>query len=138
MSDPNLIIFYVEKPLASTAFYESILGKVPVEAAPGFVMFALENGMRLGLWAVATVEPKVSAPCGGSEIAFNVADSADVDRLHAEWRGRGVTILQAPIELEFGRSFVAVDLDGNRLRVFAPSERTQEARRRIAASSSAA
>ena len=135
MSDPNFVIFYVANPLASAAFYETILGKPPVEASPGFVMFALENGLKLGLWSRPTVEPKVTAPCGGSEIAFPAETGADVDRRHAEWMARGVTILQAPTALDFGRSFVALDPDGNRLRVFAPSAETAEIRRRIASTS---
>jgi catechol 2,3-dioxygenase-like lactoylglutathione lyase family enzyme len=131
MSDPNFVIFYVANPLKSAAFYEKILGKPPVEAAPSFVMFALHSGLKLGLWSRSTVEPKVTAPCGGSEIAFPAETGTDVDRRHADWSARGIAILQAPTELDFGRSFVALDPDGNRLRVFAPSEETQEIRRRI-------
>jgi predicted enzyme related to lactoylglutathione lyase len=40
--------------------------------------------------------------------------------MHAEWKRRGLTIVQAPTRLDFGTTFVAVDPDGHRLRVFAP------------------
>ncbi|WP_277425783.1 hypothetical protein [Lysobacter enzymogenes] len=41
--------------------------------------------------------------------------------MHADWRGRGWPIVQAPVELDFGRTFVALDPDGHRLRVFSPA-----------------
>ena len=63
------------------------------------------------------MEP-VATPTGGSEIAFMVAD---VDAVHTDWLSRGLTILQAPTDMDFGRTFVAVDPDGHRLRVFAPA-----------------
>ena len=132
MANPFFVIFYVENPLASAVFYEKILGKPPVEAAPTFVIFALENGVRLGLWSRPTVEPKATAPCGGSEIAFSLANVAGVDRTHAAWAAAGATIIQAPVELDFGHSFTAADPDGNRLRVFSPNAETQGIRDRIA------
>jgi hypothetical protein len=82
-------------------------------------MFALDSGVMLGLWSRATVEPAATLP-GGSEIAFSVEGADAVDRLHADWRDRGLTIAQAPTEMGFGRTFVALDPDRHRLRVFAP------------------
>ncbi len=55
---------------------------------------------------------------GGGELAFPVADRAAVLALHADWAGRGLPILQAPADLDFGYTFVALDPDGHRLRVF--------------------
>ncbi len=55
----------------------------------------------------------------GVVIWLNMASSAEVDELHAEWKERGVRIVgelhTAPYKL---REFTAQDLDGNRLRVF--------------------
>jgi len=52
-------------------------------------------------------------------IWLNMACAADVDELHAEWKERGVRIVDelrtAPYNL---REFTAEDPDGNRLRVF--------------------
>ena len=122
MPDPNLLILYVESPSASAAFYAGLLGKPPVEASPTFAMFALASGAMLGLWSRHTVEPSTSLAelGGGGELAFSVADAAEVDAVHADWRARGLPVIQAPIWLDFGRSFVALDPDGHRLRVFAP------------------
>ena len=52
-------------------------------------------------------------------IWLNMASSAEVDQLHAEWKEQGVRIVDelqtAPYRL---REFTAQDVDGNRLRVF--------------------
>ena len=120
MSDPNFVILYVDSPAASAAFYGALLGKAPVESSPTFALFALESGVMLGLWSRHTVEPTASAAGGGGEIGFSVADRATVDATHADWKKRGLPILQSPTEMDFGRSFVAGDPDGHRLRVFFP------------------
>lgn len=119
MTDPNFTLLYVKNPQASAEFYARLLGKPAIEASPTFAMFALESGTMLGLWASHTVQPAATAP-GGSEIAFSVANAAQVDERHAEWKGMGLKIAQSPVAMDFGHTFVALDPDGHRLRVFAP------------------
>ena len=121
MPDPNFILLYVDSPPRSARFYAELIGKPPVESSPTFAMFALESGVMLGLWSRHTVEPAAAAPAGGSEIAFTVADKDAVSRLYAEWGARELRIAQAPTDLDFGHTFVALDPDGHRLRVFAPA-----------------
>lgn len=119
MPDFKFVILYVDNPPASTAFYAGLLGREPVEASPSFAMFALESGVMLGLWSRHTVEPAAAAAGGGGEVAFTVEDAAAVRAVHADWRGRGLRIAQTPTAMDFGHSFVALDPDGHRLRVFA-------------------
>lgn len=121
MPQPNLVILYVGNPLTSAAFYSELLDIEPVESSPTFVMFALESGAMLGLWSRNTVRPPASMTGGGGELAFSVADAEAVRTMHAKWSKRGLMIAQAPIEMEFGPTFVALDPDGHRLRVFAPT-----------------
>ncbi|RKH01623.1 drug:proton antiporter [Corallococcus sp. CA053C] len=120
MADPNFVLLYVDSPSASATFYAGLLGKPPVEASPTFAMFALSSGVMLGLWSKHTVEPAAKATGGGAELAFTVEDAAAVRAMHADWSGRGLPIAQAPTDLDFGHTFVALDPDGHRLRVFAP------------------
>lgn len=120
MPDLSFVILYVDSPTASAAFYADLLGRSPVEASPTFAMFSLPSGVDIGLWSRHTVEPAAAAAGGGAELAFT-AD--DVDAVHADWAGRGLSIAQPPTELNFGRTFVALDPDGHRLRVFAPAGR---------------
>ena len=118
MPDLSLVILYVDNPMASAAFYADLLGQPPVEVSPTFAMFKLPSGTSIGLWSRHTVEPNAVAAGGGGELAFT---AEDVDAVHADWARRGLPIAQPPTELDFGRSFVALDPDGHRLRVFAPA-----------------
>lgn len=116
---PSMIILYVASAPASETFYSKLLGRAAIESSPGFAMFALENGMMLGLWTAAGVQPPASAP-GGVEIGFPVKDDGALDALHAEWKAAGLKILQAPVLMDFGYTFTAADPDGHRLRAFRP------------------
>ncbi|MEJ1157034.1 VOC family protein [Prosthecomicrobium sp. N25] len=120
MTDASLVILYVADPPASAAFYRDLLGKPPVESSPTFAMLPFRDGLMLGLWSRRTVEPAAEAAGGATELAFTVAGPAEVDAVHRDWRSRGLPIAQAPADMDFGRTFVALDPDGHRLRVFAP------------------
>ncbi len=120
MADPNFIILYVDNPAASANFYADLLGKPPVESSPTFAMFALPSGVMFGLWSSHTVEPAAATTLGGgSEVAFAVGSKDEVNSLYDAWTGRGLRVAQKPIDMDFGHTFVALDPDGHRLRVFA-------------------
>lgn len=122
MTNRNSILLYVADAPASAGFYGRLLGQTPVEASPTFAMFVLPSGLGLGLWGRAGVEPPATAAAGGCDLGFRVETPDMVDALHAEWRGKGATILLSPTDLDFGRSFVAADPDGHRLRVYTVAE----------------
>jgi catechol 2,3-dioxygenase-like lactoylglutathione lyase family enzyme len=119
---PDFILLYVADPVASARFYGELLGKQPIDSRPGFVMFMLGNGMRLGLWGKDTVIPAANQP-GGFEIGWPVESNAEVDRRAGDWAARGIVIAQQPDDLSFGRTFTALDPDGHRLRVYKPALR---------------
>ena len=118
MTAPNFVILYVDQPQQSGAFYSALLGREPVESSPTFVQFVLDKGFKLGLWSRHTVEPTAAAAGGGAEIVFALDTPDAVDATHADWSGRGLTILQTPTDMDFGRTFVALDPDNHRLRVY--------------------
>ncbi|MGY2237260.1 VOC family protein [Pseudomonas gingeri] len=121
MIKPNFIILYVDSPETSARFYAELLGRAPVEQSPTFALFALDSGFMLGLWSRHTVEPRVAEVGVAGEVAFSVKDNAIVDSTCQAWVARGLGVLQTPTEMDFGYTFVALDPDGHRLRVFAPS-----------------
>ncbi|WP_297925798.1 VOC family protein [Metallibacterium sp.] len=121
MLDPNFFILYVDSPAASAAFYADLLGHTPIQASPNFALLALQSGVKLGLRSRREVEPAATVTGGGTELAFAVDSDATVTSMHAEWARRGLPILQAPVRMNFGYTFVAADPDGHRLRVVAPS-----------------
>ena len=122
MSDRTSVFLYVADASASARFYAGLLGVEPVEASPTFAMFILGSGLGLGLWGRDGVRPAPAAGGGGGEIGFRAENAAAVDAAHAKWRAKGATIVFPPTDLDFGRSFVALDPDGHRLRVYAAAE----------------
>jgi catechol 2,3-dioxygenase-like lactoylglutathione lyase family enzyme len=121
LPDPNFILLYVKDVATSVSFYTGLLGRAPIDASPNFGMFALSSGVLLGLWARHDVEPAATAPTGSGEIGITLASVGEVEAAHADWLGRGLSILQPPTKMDFGFTFVAGDPDGNRLRVFCPA-----------------
>lgn len=120
MPDFNFVLLFVADHVASATLYHELLGIPIVDQKPDIAVLPLRDGVMLGLWKRDTVEPTSSGQTGASEIAFAVADAATVATMHADWQRRGLTIAQAPTVMSFGTTFVALDPDGHRLRVFAP------------------
>jgi predicted enzyme related to lactoylglutathione lyase len=117
MPNFSFVLLYVENPPASAGFYADLLGR----PLPTFAMLPLTEGVMLGLWSRKTVEPAASAQAGASEVAFTVETAAAVEATFADWKKRGLNILQEPVQMDFGTTFVATDPDGHRLRVFVPA-----------------
>lgn len=117
MFTPSLgfVLLFVTNPMKSSLFYQEIFGTKPIEESPTFVMFALQNGVMVGLWSKYTAEPCVEAAAGAVEICFPVEE---VDALYEEWGKKSVTVAQKPTEMDFGRTFVILDPDGHRIRVY--------------------
>ncbi len=68
------------------------------------------------------MEPAPVAGGGGSEVGFRVDGAARIDSMHGDWQAKGATTALPPTDLDFGRSFVALDPDGHGLRVYAVAE----------------
>ncbi|MBY6346439.1 glyoxalase [Providencia rettgeri] len=117
MKHPNLLLLYVEDPAASRIFYEKLLKKAPTESFPTYVAFELNTGLTLGLWSTQAASFVSSGTGHRSELAFLADDDAAVDQLYQDWVATGIQIEQEPARAVFGRTFVALDLDGHRLRV---------------------
>jgi catechol 2,3-dioxygenase-like lactoylglutathione lyase family enzyme len=120
MPNFNFVLLYVENPPASASFYADLLGRPVIDSSPTFAMLALTDSVMLGLWSRKAVEPAATAQAGAGEVAFTVEDVAAVTATYADWKRRGLTILQEPVQMDFGHTFVAADPDGHRLRVFVP------------------
>lgn len=118
MTTPSMTMIYVDSPEKSAEFYRQLLGTEPVEQSPTFALFIFNNGFKLGMWSKHTVEPAPAATGGGTEICFMCEQPQQVDALYQQWRDKGLTIVQSPVELDFGYTFVAADPDGHRLRVY--------------------
>jgi catechol 2,3-dioxygenase-like lactoylglutathione lyase family enzyme len=118
MANFNFIMLYVADAERSADFYANILGRKPVQYSQGYSMFVLDHGLKLGLWQRGTIDPAAEAPAGSGELGFEEASDAAVDERFAEWTGQGTVVAQKPTRMDFGYTFVALDPDGNRLRVY--------------------
>ena len=120
MTDFSFLNLYVRDNAASAGFYSELLEIPIIEEKEGVSLLPLKDGVMLGLWMREAVEPETNEKPGANEIAFAVSDPAKVEDMHADWSERGVTITQEPTVMSFGTTFLALDPDGHRLRVFAP------------------
>jgi catechol 2,3-dioxygenase-like lactoylglutathione lyase family enzyme len=113
------VLNYVADTPKSTELYAKLLGAQPLEASQNFAMFALDDGLVLGLWSRNDVEPRATLP-GGNELGFEVTTDDEVRARRDAWAGLGLKIIQEPTQMDFGFTFTAADPDGHRLRVFNP------------------
>ncbi len=122
MQYPNLILLYVEDPLRSAQFYERMFDSPPVAAFPTYVAFKFPNDLTLGLWSVKAKNFASGGSGHRSELAFMVQGDDAVRTLYEHWQNTGVRIEQDLQEAVFGLTFVALDLDGHRIRVCTPDD----------------
>lgn len=111
----GFVLLFVANPQKSGLFYQELFDMKPIEESPTFVMFALKNGVMLGLWSKYTAEPRIEAPAGALEVCF---PADDVDALYEAWGKKHLTIAQKPTDMDFGRTFVVLDPDGHRIRIY--------------------
>lgn len=122
MQHPNFVILYVDQPARSARFYSQLFDLQPIEASPTFAMFKFASGMRLGLWSRHTVEPGAKVLGGGGELIVQFEDATALEAGLARWQALGLPILQPMTDMDFGRTFVALDPDGHRLRAYVAAE----------------
>lgn len=115
MPSLGFVLLFVANPQKSGLFYQDLFEMKPIEESPTFVMFALHNGVMLGLWSKYTAEPRPESSAGALEVCF---PADDVDALYEAWRKKHVTIMQKPVDMDFGRTFVVSDPDGHRIRIY--------------------
>lgn len=111
----GIALLFVANPQKSSLFYQELFEMKPIEESPTFVMFALKNGVMLGLWSKYTAEPRVEASAGAMELCF---PTTDVDALYEAWGKKHLTVAQKPTDMDFGRTFVILDPDGHRIRIY--------------------
>lgn len=117
---PNFIVLYVDNITISSQFYRELLKVDPEKDSDNFHAFKLSTDMKLGLKAKQSVEPEPDGQHGNGELAFMLDNKEQVDALFRECQARKINMLCPPDMVIYGYTFVALDPDGNRLRVFAP------------------
>lgn len=98
-------------------FYADLFDLEPAFTTPGYVAFDLVTGVSFAVWSGVSDAPTPATP-RTSEICVNLPGGASrIDELYARWVAKGVTVVAAPHDAPFGRTFVVADPDGNLIRV---------------------
>ena len=118
----HMILLYVSDPIASLKFYEMVLGTKAIDQSPTFAMLPFNEATILGLWIESGVKPKATGVAGAAELGFHVDDREGVNSKFNDWKMNGVVMSLDPTKLDFGYTFVGLDPDGHRLRVFTPEQ----------------
>ncbi len=111
----GIVLLFVESPARSCEFYKKLLKREPLEASATFCLFQLDNGVQLGCWSRYTAEPEVSGMPSTSEICFS---DENIDQVFTEMQKEKYQMAQEIIDMDFGRTFVALDPDGHRIRIY--------------------
>jgi predicted enzyme related to lactoylglutathione lyase len=115
----GFVILYVRDMEKVKAFYTDVLGLSVVEAvsSPTFVTLRSAGGSLLALQdkTAARFPPGQEEQPGSVELSFEVDD---VDGTWKRWKEAGVELVSDPMDLPFGRYFMAQDPEGHYLSAY--------------------
>jgi predicted enzyme related to lactoylglutathione lyase len=115
----GFVVLYVRDMEKVKAFYTDILGLTVVESvsSPTFVTLRSDGGSLLALQdkAAAVMAPAHEDQPGNVELSFEVDD---VNETWRRWKEQGVTVVADPVDLPFGRYFLAQDPEGHWLSAY--------------------
>ena len=115
----NYIIVYVRDMEKLKAFYTEALGMAVVAelSSPTFVTLRPAAGAMIGLQdsKASRLPPGREDKPGSVELSFAVDD---VDSTWKHWKEKGVEIIADPVDLPFGRYFLAKDPEGHYLSAY--------------------
>jgi len=112
------IVLYVEDVKTSTEFYTKLFSCKAKALSPTFVTINLASGPLLELKQRAETLPPYEVTGGGTELSIAASSKESLMKIYATWSANGVVCLQPPNELVFGTTFVVLDPDKHRIRVF--------------------
>ncbi|MCG7497306.1 VOC family protein [Vibrio sp. Of7-15] len=112
-------VLYVANIEASKNFYSEIFECEGQVLSPTFVSFSLDTNITVQLKQLDNVSPSADITGGGTELSLVAKSQQALRTLYEQWENKGIQFLQTPTELVFGLTFVAIDPDGHRIRVFA-------------------
>ncbi len=113
----GFVILYTQDVSKAKAFYADRLGMSVVEASSGptFVVLRPEGGSLIALQDKSERLSANSDALSNTELSFEVTD---VDGIWKRWQANGVEIVSEPMDLPFGRYFLAKDPEGHFLSVY--------------------
>lgn len=113
------IVLYVENIQLSMAFYEKVFECQPKLLSPTFAVVEFAENVQITLKQTDALTPSSLVRGGGTELSIPATSRVVLDNLFEQWKKLDVEFAQEREESVYGVNFVALDLDGHRLRVFA-------------------
>ena len=125
-----LVGLFVRDLPRARAFYAERLGleEVPQFSSDTFAFLKSAHGTPIALQTLDQLPPGANAQPGGAQLAFDVAD---LDATLRDWQAAGVPILTEIADMGAGRTFYALDPEGNLLGVSRLYELVREYRRSL-------
>ncbi|HEV8190104.1 MAG TPA: VOC family protein [Ktedonobacterales bacterium] len=115
----GFVVVYVHDMERAKTFYTDVLGMDAVEAisSPTFVTLRPTGGSLVALQdkTAAKFPPRLEEQAGSVELSFEVDD---VDGTWKRWKEQGVELVTDPMDLPFGRYFMAKDPEGHYLSAY--------------------
>jgi predicted enzyme related to lactoylglutathione lyase len=119
MMNLGFVVLYVDDMDKVKTFYTELLGMsvVPEASGPHFLTLRPAGGSLVALQdkAGARFPPGHETGPGSVELSFEVAD---VDATWQHLKDQGIERLSDPVDLPFGRYFIAKDPEGHYLSVY--------------------
>ena len=115
----NYVILYVRDMDKSKTFYTEVLGLTVLDklSSPTFITLQTIGGAMLALQDRNTsrLPPRLEDQAGSVELSFEVED---VDATWQLWKDQAVEMITEPMDLPFGRYFMAKDPEGHYLSAY--------------------
>jgi predicted enzyme related to lactoylglutathione lyase len=115
----GFVVLYVQDMKTVKAFYTDVLGLTVVEEVSSATFVTLRSGagslLALQDKTAARMPPAREDQPGAVELSFEVDD---VDATWKRWKEQGVTAVADPVDLPFGRYFLAQDPEGHWLSAY--------------------
>jgi len=121
MKHPDSLLLYVADTAKTAEFFHRLFEIPVVEQSVNFAMLVSPTGWALGLWARHDVKPAPQAGAGGVELMVTLDSVAAVDEALVQAKALNAPVLQSPVHLDFGYTFLVGSPDGHFVRVFHPA-----------------
>ncbi|MDP4486851.1 glyoxalase [Pseudoalteromonas piscicida] len=112
------LVLYVSNIKLSEAFYRQLFQCETVKLSPTFVSMKCANNISIALKQNTALTPPSRITGGGTEISIVQPSQEAFFALYDTWKLLDIKFAQVPQAEVYGASFVVLDPDKHRIRVF--------------------
>ena len=116
------LVLYVSDIKLSEAFYRQLFQCEAAQLSPTFVSMKCANNISIALKQNTALTPPSRITGGGTEISIVQPSQEAFFALYDTWKLLDIKFAQVPQAEVYGASFVVLDPDRHRIRVFVGNE----------------